>query len=161
MWPKSCAKCNTQACVSCSLWIFMEGKEQEESEHDYKQRWTKQQDKFNWFHINICADQCSSQTPFLHREQHAITIEIAFRKAHSCCAPSSLFSTTVTADRPHIIGVPMLLLPLCWITTQSNGLHFHFDVLMVNWLSVRKLTVSGRFKEASEPDHFKSYFRCF
>lgn len=46
--------------------------------------------------------------PILHRDQRAITIEIAFRKAHSCYAPSLLFHPTVTADRPHIIGVPML-----------------------------------------------------
>lgn len=73
-----------------------------------------------------------SSDPFLHRDQHAITIEIAFRKVHSCYALSSLFSTTVTADRPHIIGVPMLLLPLWWITKKFNRLHFHFDVLTVN-----------------------------
>lgn len=70
--------------------------------------------------------------PFLHRDQHAITIEIAFREAHCCYAPSSLFSTTVTADRPHIIGVPMPPLPLWWITNRSNRLHSHFDVLIVN-----------------------------
>lgn len=90
--------------------------------------------------------------PFLHRDQRAITIEIAFRKAHSCYTPSLLFHTMVTADRPHIIGVPMLPLPLWWITNGSNRLHFHFDVLTVNWLNVRKLTVSSRLKETSEPD---------
>lgn len=70
--------------------------------------------------------------PILHRDHRAITIEIAFRKAHSCYAPSLLFHPTVTADRPHIIGVPMLPLPLWWITKGSSRLHFHFDVLSVN-----------------------------